>query len=756
MTLAWAAVGWALGLALAPIVNLPVWNWLVQASAAAACALVFRKHPGYPRWFVAIALIYLGAARAQVALPRPDDSTVAAYNDLPVRLEVRGVVVEPPALQGRTIRVRMEAEAVSRQDAKAWRDVRGWLLLQTNEPVELHYGDRVQATGWLVSPLNTPDFPQADLLAREGVFSVLRAVHVDRLAEGQAHPLLGFLYLVRNRSLQVFASTLPPEEAALVSGVVLGADESMPLHLRQIFAQTGTTHILAVSGFNVALVAGTVTAVFGRWLGARRGAWASAAAIATYTLLVGAEPSAVRAALMAGLALLARRLGRQGNAVTALAATGILMTGLTPSLITDIGFQLSFAATIGLVFFAEPLEILVLNAASGAGPQRPSRPVVALLREVVLLTLAAQLATLPLLAYHFGRVPVAALPANFLILPVQPALMSLGGLTAILGMVWLPAGQVVAWLAWPFAAFTLRVVEVAAQLPGASLSLGPVSPWSVLASYILLAGGMVLWSRAKLRAAGLLSTLSSWAGVVALAVVTTFIWKAGLDAPDGYLHATLFPSGDVLIQSPTGRFVLVRPAEPGVLPSGDLGRRVPLTSNPLDWILLPTADSADAYLAGRPDDRFLPRGILYHGSAPRISAPTGAVRLPDLHSAQVGAGLELGAGARLEILALSDQGATLRLSLGRARVLVLAGSGLDSVGAADLAGASAILSDSLTRLGPVPSGLSPWMMAAGGGTLVSTPRESSAPFVYAAARFGWIDLRTDGEHLWVEVEIEVP
>jgi len=598
--------------------------------------------------------------------------------------------------------------------------------------------------GWLATPRNTPSFAQADILARDGVFSILRTLHLERLGVDQADPILGFFYRVRQRALQALAASLPPEEAALVGGVVLGADESMPPHLQQVFSRTGTTHILAVSGFNVALVAGAFGTLFGRWLGARRGALAAGMAIACYTILVGAEPSAVRAALMAGLAMMARLLGRRGNALTSLAATGVIMTAVRPSLLAEIGFQLSFAATLGLVLYAEPLEHAALAWFQPAGGDRPARSAPGIVREVILLTLAAQMATLPLTAYYFGRLPATALPANFLILPLQPALMVLGSLTAVAGMAWAPAGRLLGWITYPLASYNLRVVEGFAGLPLASLAVGPLSPWGVLVSYgFLIALAAALHARKTGRK--LPASLPGWGWLAASAILAALLWRAALDSPDARLHATLFSSGDVLVESPTGRFVLLRPASGSVLPAGDVGRRLPLMASALDWMLLPTDDSTQGFLASRPGQRLIPFGVLHAGDEPDLSVLTGFGATASSQRVYPNLRLDLGGGSELQVLAVSDQGVAVLISMDRTRVLILLGLAYDALGPDAPVGLTAVLADGVRRAnGIFDAGL----IAEAG----PAPEPAPVSKVFDTDHHGWIAIQTDGVQLWAVSE----
>jgi competence protein ComEC len=448
----------------------------------------------------------------------------------------------------------------------------------------------------------------------------------------------------------------------------------------------------------------------------------------------------VRAALMAGLAMMARLLGRRGNALTSLAATGVIMTAVRPSLLAEIGFQLSFAATLGLVLYAEPLEHAALAWFQPAG----TRSAPGIVREVILLTLAAQMATLPLTAYYFGRLPATALPANFLILPLQPALMILGSLTAVAGMAWAPAGNLLGWITYPLASYNLRVVEGFARLPLASLAVGPLSPWGVLVSYgFLIALAAALHARKTRRK--LPPSLPGWGWLAASAILAALAWRATLDSPDSRLHATLFSSGDVLVESPTGRFVLLRPASGVVLPAGDVGRRLPLMVSALDWMLLPTHDSAQGFLASRPGQRLIPHGVLHAGDEPDLSALTGIGAAPPSQRVYPNLRLDLGGGSELEVLAVSDQGAALLISMNRARVLILLGLAYNDLGKAAPAGLTAVLTDGAPRAdGILEAGL-----VGGAGSAVDPP--SGSP-VFDTDHYGWIAIQTDGVQLWAESE----
>ena len=208
----------------------------------------------------------------------------------------------------------------------------------------------------------------------------------------------------------------------------------------------------------------------------------------------------VRAALMGLLGFFAWQVGRRNLGMNALAITALLMVAVNPLLLWDAGFQLSFLATLGLILYAEPLTALAGRLLFRlAHPQEAVQRVLPPLTNFVLLTFAAQIATLPIMAYHFKRISLVSLIANPFILPAQPAVMIVGGLALILSLFLFPLGQWIAWLAWPFVEYTIRAVELFDRLPGGTLYLGNTSPWLVGGFYVLLFGGTLGWPRLKER-----------------------------------------------------------------------------------------------------------------------------------------------------------------------------------------------------------------------------------------------------------------
>lgn len=259
---------------------------------------------------------------------------------------------------------------------------------------------------------------------------------------------------------------VPEPEAGILLGIVLGERAGIGPELREAFARSGTTHLLAISGFNMTLVAaGIALALRGR-VSPRLAAGVTVGAIAAYSVLVGLAPSVVRAALMAAVVALAFGSGRRGVGANALSAAAAAMLLADPSIVTDVAFLLSASATGGLLAWQAPLAERL-------------RPLPALAREGLATTLAATAPTMPLVAAFFGRVSLVSPLANVIAVPLFPPLMLAGAATAAVGAVALDAARPLALAAYALATALRSVVEISAAFPLASLDL-PAGPGSGL------------------------------------------------------------------------------------------------------------------------------------------------------------------------------------------------------------------------------------------------------------------------------------
>ncbi|HZM73654.1 MAG TPA: DNA internalization-related competence protein ComEC/Rec2 [Candidatus Polarisedimenticolia bacterium] len=340
-------------------------------------------------------------------------------------------------------------------------------------------GDRVSVQGRL-RPVEDDEY--GHYLGRIGVSATLYAESLD--VAPATTDLARRLEGLRRGSAEALALAVPEPAAGLAAGILVGLRDRVDRDVAAAFTTAGISHVVAISGWNIAIVGATIGALAGG-LSRRRRSILICVAIALYVAFVGASASVLRAAAMAGVALLARESGRAGRAAAALGLAVVALLLLDPGLAGDAGFQLSSLATAGLIAWGTPLTARL----AGANPGRPRR----LLAESLGVSLAAQAATLPVILADFGRLSLVAPVVNLLVVPlVAPAMAAgaialIGGWLALLGA---PAAiATVAGLpAWALLSAMIGIGRAGAGLPFASVALDP--PWSTLAGVI--AGAVIL------------------------------------------------------------------------------------------------------------------------------------------------------------------------------------------------------------------------------------------------------------------------
>ena len=274
-------------------------------------------------------------------------------------------------------------------------------------------GDQVRFAG---RPTPPPEGGYGEFLRRTGIAGTLRAATLEVVAH--AGDAAGLLERTRRAAGDSLTRALPEPAAGLAAGILVGLRDRVDRDLAAAFTATGLSHVVAISGWNIALVAGLVGAVLaGRTRRTRSGG--ILVAIVLYTVLAGASASVVRAAAMTGVALLARETGRPGTAAAALGWAVAVLVIANPASAVDVGLQLSAAATAGLIAWSRPIGA-VLDRRVGWVP--------GWIREGLAVSLAAQAATLPLVLVAFGRVAPLSPITNLAVVPLVPLAMATGAL----------------------------------------------------------------------------------------------------------------------------------------------------------------------------------------------------------------------------------------------------------------------------------------------------------------------------------------
>jgi competence protein ComEC len=424
----------------------------------------------------------------------------------------------------------------------------------------LGIGEQARLRGVLTELPDRPGarFDYAGYLRRSGVHALLRAESIVPTRSRRSGPA-GMVDLLRRRAEVGVGAGLEPRLGALARGVVLGQDERIPAKMVDQFKASGLAHLLAVSGQNVALLsvlALPVLAALG--LGRRARLLAVLALIALYVPLTGAGPSILRAGAMGAAATLALLAGRPASRWYGLLLASAFTLTLDPRAWLDVGWQLSFAAVVGILFLVPALR-------------RPLRRLPRPLAEGTAVTVAATVVTAPLMAFHFERVSIVSLLSNLVALPVVAPIMWIGMLAGAAAQVSVAAATLLNGLNGFCLAYLAAVAGWSAGLPSAVVSVSLGSPPALFAAYALLAIGLIAaarairWSRSCFPGRRPLAVALA---ALALVIVTAWVLRSpGAPGPPVSFTVSFLDVGQgdaTLLQAPGGETALIDggPAQP--------------------------------------------------------------------------------------------------------------------------------------------------------------------------------------------------
>ncbi len=771
MPLLWLSMSFILGI-LAADSNLPVsrgWIWLLAGVVLLLMSFFEKRLAGrfavYPRLrdllhlpvLLLLAAMVLGVSRFQFSQPNPDPSQLVYYNDRGT-FRLTGFISNYPDRRDdvEILHIRVESLAQTDQNSISKElDVHGLLEARIEPDIKWQYGDRVTLHGRLITPPEGGDFSYRKYLANQTIYSLIRPDQITLVERGQGNLFLGMLYSLRRRAYFVINQLLPQPEAGLLSGILLGIENDLPEQLKLAFQDTGTYHIIAISGFNIAIVAALFMSLSKRVFPYRWSIWAAIIGIAFYTLLVGGQASVLRAAVMGAAGLIGQHIGRKQTGVNSLAFTAAAMCLINPKLLWDVGFQLTFTATLGLVLFGDRMQNWLTEYCNEHFDEEKSRRISGPVSEYFLLTLAAQVMTLPVLIIHFQRISISAVLANPLILPAQPLVMTLGGAAMISGLIFYPLGQILAYMVWPLLAYTIHTVELLARLPNGVFVTGEAGFLFAFLYYGFLIGLLNIHNlpvnSIRLAKPGIL---------LGLTLAAFAVWRAALAMPDGRMQIMLFNLGEepnFLIQTPSGDSLLINGSFQSDSLADQLGRRMHPINHEMDVLVLTNTAGSDS-LKGLTDALqrypvgtvFTQAGLLQNTQADSLEglfAEQNAV----VRTIQAGNKLDLGDGATLEFLTTSSQGTAILLEWNRFRLLIPDGVGLASIRCTSqnrLQGLSGLI---LTEEDTKKSAVGDWV-ALNPAVLVidQWTVDRNDPFsVLPYGDLDWIELETDGTRLWV-------
>ncbi len=783
LPLVWISLAFLAGIILGKLVSLPLWVWIGLALLFIILAILARIFPLssflfilHPFTFILVTSLFLGSARYQLSVPNFDAYHIAFYNDRNYDLLITGYLVEPPDYRDEYTNLRVKVTNVDTGDRDL--EVKGLLLVRAGANQTFHYGEVIRLRGKLKTPPENEDFSFRDYLAAKNIHSYMTSAEVTVLPGRGGNPISAALYALKERSLANIYRIFPDPESSLLAGILLGVDTGLTEELQQAFKNTGTAHIIAISGFNISIVAGLFFLLFSGIFGQRRGTVFAILGIIFYTVLVGGSAAVVRAAIMGILSLFARQVGRRQMALNTLLAVAMLMCLWNPLYVWDVGFQLSFFATLGIILYAEPFSNFASNLLTRYFSLSTAEKIIKPFSDFVLLTFAAQLTTIPIMAYHFQRISLVSFIANPFILPAQPAVMILGGIAVFLSLLWIPLGQLAAWVALPFVAYTIRVVELFDKVPHGTLFLGDFSIGFVILFYATLLSLTFGWSRlgeliqaARARA----SVIGVGSAILVLSLALLLISRAASAFPDKLLHVTFLDVGSadaVFIKTPSGKSVLINGGASVTILSDELGRRISAFDRRLDWLVIANTQEDQVAALPRVIERYPPDNVLWSGNkqgsfSSRVLSEYLTLQAIPVTLAENGQTLDLGDGATLKILTTGSRGSVILIEWKNFRALLPVGmsfEALDELQNGASVGPVSVLS--LADSGYSPSNPPEWIanlnpelivlpVAAGDADGMPDSKTLETIKDHALLRTdqnGWIEITTNGEQMWVNVE----
>ncbi len=417
---------------------------------------------------------------------RDKENHISNYNDLDEKISFVGEIIKEPDKRNSNTKLTIKVKTA---------EVEGGVLVTTRRYPEYRYGDELVITGKLKTPTKFEDFNYKGYLAKDGIYSVIYYPKIEPTGRNRGNSFYKLIYFFKDKIKQAVEKIMPLPEVAILEALTLGNKRSLTENLKNQLNITGTRHIVAISGMHILIVTQALMYLLigiGLWRG--QAFYFVLAILILFIIMVGAPASAVRAGIMGGILLFAQKIGRLNNSGRVIVFVGAIMLTLNPLLLKfDVGFQLSFLAVLGIIYlkpiFDEWLNKILpkkFNVWLEKGKLRRET------KSIAAMTFAAQVATLPILVYNFGRISFISPLANVLIVPALPYIMGAGFIFSLGAVAWIGLGKILIWPAWFMFAYATKLVELFSKIPFAAKEISNVH-WAWLVGYYILLIGFLRW-----------------------------------------------------------------------------------------------------------------------------------------------------------------------------------------------------------------------------------------------------------------------
>lgn len=436
--------------------------------------------------------LILGIWRYQVIELRIKNNELIEYNDSNEEIVLIGRVVKEPDVRETNVKLTIETRF---PDGNR---VSSRVLVTVSRYPEYKYGDELKITGNLQAPPVFEDFNYKNYLVKDGIYSVVYYPKVELLNRGEYKNFIsagyaGILFFKDKLRQSIYRSLSPPQ-SSILGAMLLGDKNRMSQDLKEKLNIAGVRHITTVSGMHVVILSSILMSLL-LWLGFWRGQafYISIIIIFLFIAMTGFQTSGVRAGIMGGLFLLGQKIGRKSVSSRAIVMAAGTMLVINPLLLFhDVGFQLSFLATMGIIYLSSAFKKWLRFI-----PQKLIR-----LKEIIAMTFAAQIFTLPILVYNFGRISLVAPLTNVLILPFVYWIMIFGFIFGLAGILWQPLGMIFSLPCWFLLTYLIKIVDFFFRGGWAAKTFENVRWLWLIISYLIL--GFFVWYLNKKERLGFL------------------------------------------------------------------------------------------------------------------------------------------------------------------------------------------------------------------------------------------------------------
>lgn len=396
------------------------------------------------------------------------------YGFFDKNIVLTGVVVREPDVRERNIKLILAKIKLQTEDKEI--PISGKILLNVPRYPEYKYGDLLKVRGIIQEPPVFEDFNYKDYLLKEGIFATISFPKIKLLKEDQLQGLTaqfykGILWFKGKLRESIFQNFSPPQ-SLILEGIILGDNSALTPELKNKLNITGLRHVIAISGTHIVILS-SILMSFSLLLGFWRGQafYLSLIFIALYIILTGQPSSGVRAGIMGGILLLAQKLGRMNKSERTITLAGAIMLLINPLLLLkDVGFQLSFLASLGIIYLYPLLySIKFTHFIPFLKFRKENRNLKFLyeksdnFKSIMVVTISAQIFTLPILVFNFGNISLVSLITNILVLPFVSWLMIFGFLAGLLGIISGFLGWLFVFPSWILLTYFLKVMDFFSQ-----------------------------------------------------------------------------------------------------------------------------------------------------------------------------------------------------------------------------------------------------------------------------------------------------